>query len=53
VLAITAHAPTFEEAQHLSRDFASRVEFAGKQFRDDIGWRELARSAAAGHAGAA
>ena len=53
VLAITARASTFEEAQHLSKDFASRVEFAGKQFRDDIGWRELARSTAAGHAGAA
>ena len=53
VLAITAHAATFEEAQRMSRDFASRVTFEGKQFRDDIGWRELARVGAAGHAGAA
>lgn len=53
VLAITAHASSFEDAQRSSRDFASRVEFDGKQFRDDIGWRELARLTAAGHAGAA
>ena len=50
VLAITALASSFEEAQRKSRDFASRVQFAGKQFRDDIGWRELARLTA-GHAG--
>jgi phosphoribosylamine--glycine ligase len=53
VLAITGCASTFEEAQKKSRDFASRVDFNGKQFRDDIGWRELARLTAAGHAGAA
>ena len=53
VLAITGCAPSFEEAQKKSRDFASRVDFAGKQFRADIGWRELARQTAAGHAGAA
>ncbi|HEX4469351.1 MAG TPA: phosphoribosylamine--glycine ligase [Gemmatimonadaceae bacterium] len=53
VLAITGHAATFEDAQRISRDFASRVEFEGKQFREDIGWRELARLTAAGHAGAA
>ena len=53
VLAITAVASTFVDAQRASRDFASRVTFEGKQFRKDIGWRELARSAAAGHAGAA
>lgn len=53
MLAITGHASTFEEAQRISRDFASRVEFEGKKFREDIGWRELARLTAAGHAGAA
>lgn len=53
VLAVTAVAPNFEDAQRASRDFASRVSFDGKQFRRDIGWRELARSGAAGHAGAA
>jgi phosphoribosylamine-glycine ligase len=52
VLAITGCAATFEDAQRKSREFASRVEFAGKQFRADIGWRELARLTA-GHAGAA
>jgi len=51
VLAITGYGATFEEAQRYSRDFASRVSFAGKQFRDDIGWREIARDAAR-HAGA-
>jgi phosphoribosylamine--glycine ligase len=51
VLAITGYAPTFDEAQRYSRDFASRVSFDGKQFRDDIGWREIARDAAR-HAGA-
>ena len=53
VLAVTGHASTFEEAQRISREFAARVAFEGKQFRDDIGWRELARLTAAGHAGAA
>ena len=43
VLAVTAVAATFEEAQRLSRTTAEQVEFAGKQFRDDIGWREAAR----------
>lgn len=52
VLAITGCAPTFEEAQRKSREFASRVHFEGKQFRGDIGWREVARTTA-GHAGAA
>jgi phosphoribosylamine--glycine ligase len=52
VLAITGCAATFEDAQRKSRDFASRVEFVGKQFRADIGWREVARLTA-GHAGAA
>jgi phosphoribosylamine--glycine ligase len=52
VLAVTGHAPTFEEAQARSRRFASQVSFDGKQFRSDIGWRELARDTAARHAGA-
>jgi phosphoribosylamine---glycine ligase len=53
VLAITGCAATFDEAQRASRDFASRVEFEGKQFRADIGWRELARLTARRHAGVA
>lgn len=52
VLAVTACAPTFDEAQRKSREFAARVEFAGKHFRRDIGWRELVRQTSAGHAGA-
>jgi phosphoribosylamine--glycine ligase len=52
VLAITGLASSVHEAQRRSREFAARVDFAGKQFRRDIGWRELARQTAAGHAGA-
>jgi phosphoribosylamine--glycine ligase len=43
VLAITGLGDSFDEAQRRSVDYASRVEFDGKQFRTDIGWRELAR----------
>ena len=45
VLAVTGRAGTFPEAQRLSRAAAERITFAGKQFRGDIGWRELARAA--------
>jgi phosphoribosylamine--glycine ligase len=44
VLAVTAVAPTFAEAQTASRDLAERIEFDGKQYRRDIGWREAART---------
>ena len=43
VLAITGVAKSFGEAQRLSRDAAARVDFDGRQFRSDIGWREVAR----------
>lgn len=43
VLAVTAVAQTFAEAQRLSRESADRVQFTGRQLRRDIGWRELAR----------
>ena len=43
VLNVTAVASHFAEAQRLSRSAAERIEFAGKQFRRDIGWREAAR----------
>ncbi len=43
VLAVTAVAPTFAEAQALSRDAAARIQFQGRQFRRDIGWRESNR----------
>ncbi|MGE5231476.1 MAG: phosphoribosylglycinamide synthetase C domain-containing protein, partial [Deltaproteobacteria bacterium] len=45
VLNVTAVAPTFVEAQRLSREAAARITFAGKVFRTDIGWREAARLA--------
>lgn len=44
VLAMTGVAGTFAEAQQLSRDAAAAVQFGGKQFRDDIGWREAKRT---------
>jgi phosphoribosylamine---glycine ligase len=47
VLAATAVAPTFDVAQRASTDYASAVDFAGKQYRTDIGWRESARRARA------
>ena len=43
VLAVTAVADTFERAQALSRATAAQVQFAGKQYRTDVGWREAAR----------
>jgi phosphoribosylamine--glycine ligase len=43
VLNVTAVAPTFAEAQRMSREAAERITFAGKTFRGDIGWREAAR----------
>lgn len=48
VLAVTAVAPTLDEARHRSRDGAAAVEFAGRQFRGDIAWREAARGAGRG-----
>ena len=47
VLAVTAVAPTLDEAARRSRDAAAAIEFAGKQYRRDIGWRELERDARA------
>ena len=43
VLTVTGVAPTFREAQQLSRHTAEAVQFEGKIFRSDIGWREAAR----------
>jgi phosphoribosylamine--glycine ligase len=43
VLTVSAAAPTIAEAQHRSCESARLVEFAGKQMRTDIGWREIAR----------
>ncbi|MDX2192759.1 MAG: phosphoribosylamine--glycine ligase [Gemmatimonadales bacterium] len=43
VMAVTALAPTFAEAQARSRAAADAVGFEGKVWRRDIGWREAAR----------
>lgn len=43
VLNVTAVAPSFAEARRLSRESAEAIEFEGKVFRRDIGWREAAR----------
>jgi phosphoribosylamine---glycine ligase len=46
VLNVTAVADTFAEAQRLSREAAEAIEFEGKVFRRDIGWREAGRKSA-------
>jgi phosphoribosylamine--glycine ligase len=46
VLTVTGVAESFEKARTLSRAAAERIEFAGKSFRRDIGWRESARRSA-------
>jgi phosphoribosylamine--glycine ligase len=43
VIAVTAIRDTFARAQAASRALAESIEFEGKQFRRDIGWREAAR----------
>jgi phosphoribosylamine--glycine ligase len=43
VLAVTGLGPSFPEAQHLSRQGSESIQFQGKLFRRDIGWREAAR----------
>jgi phosphoribosylamine--glycine ligase len=47
VLAVTALGATLQEAAERSRAHAERIQFAGKQMRRDIGWRELTRHARA------
>jgi phosphoribosylamine--glycine ligase len=46
VLAVSAVASSISAAQEKSLDYARRIEFAGKQLRSDIGWREIARQGA-------
>jgi phosphoribosylamine--glycine ligase len=46
VLNVTAVAESFAEAQRLSREAAEAVEYEGKVFRRDIGWREAGRKTA-------
>jgi phosphoribosylamine--glycine ligase len=47
VLAVTAVAPRFDDARRRSREAAEAIEFEGKVWRRDIGWREAARREAA------
>jgi phosphoribosylamine--glycine ligase len=47
VVAVTSVSSDFEKACKASREHAGSIEFAGAQFRRDIGWRELARRAGA------
>jgi phosphoribosylamine---glycine ligase len=44
VLAVTAVAPTLAEAAARSRTAAESITFEGRQYRTDIGWRELERA---------
>ena len=44
VIAATGLGPTLSQAASKSRAAAAAIEFSGKQFRKDIGWRELARA---------
>ena len=45
VLAVSAVGATVEEARARGLSYARRIQFAGKQLRTDIGWREIARRA--------
>jgi phosphoribosylamine--glycine ligase len=47
VLAITGLGDSIDDAQAASQRFAAAVSFEGKQFRRDIGWREMSRRAGA------
>ncbi len=46
VLAVTGLGATLEEAARRSREGALAIDFPGKHFRSDIGWRELERQGA-------
>jgi len=45
VLAVTGLGESVEEAREKSQEFAAATQFEGKQYRTDIGWRELTRRA--------
>jgi phosphoribosylamine--glycine ligase len=47
VLSVTGLGKSFAEAQRRSLDAARRIAFDGKQYRSDIGWREIERGAGA------
>jgi phosphoribosylamine-glycine ligase len=44
---VTGLAPSVAQAAALSRAACARIEFDGKVFRSDIGWREVSRAGAA------
>jgi phosphoribosylamine--glycine ligase len=48
VFSVTALGPTVAEAAARSRAAAEGIRFEGRHFRRDIGWREAARTEAAG-----
>ena len=52
VLAVSAVAPNVELAQSRSMEYVERVRFEGKQYRPDIGWREIERQVQRAGAGA-
>lgn len=45
VAAVTGLGDSFDDAQRQSLEFARAIAFESKQFRSDIGWREMARRA--------
>ena len=45
VLSVTGLGQSVEQARDKSHDVAAAIRFEGKQYRTDIGWRELARRA--------
>jgi phosphoribosylamine--glycine ligase len=47
VLNVTAVASSFADAQAKSRSAAESIQYSGKVYRGDIGWREAARQTAA------
>ena len=47
VLSVTGFGESFEVARRRSLNAAGRIQFEGKQFRTDIGWREVTRGAGA------
>jgi phosphoribosylamine--glycine ligase len=44
VISATGLAATLSQAASKSREAATAIEFSGKQFRNDIGWREIERA---------
>jgi phosphoribosylamine--glycine ligase len=45
VLAVTGRGHDIEDAQRRAMSAAAKIEFKGRQYRSDIGWRELSRRA--------